>query len=108
MKSDAQLAELFAAFAHPTRIAVLRVLLSHCRTGRQFGDLAADLGLSPSTLKHHLDEMQRAGVLRREVAGRATILSLDLAALSDAAAQLTRLCCSAQPTPQPNHTEFDQ
>lgn len=96
MKSDSELADLFAAFAHPTRIAVLRALLQHCRTGRQFGDLAGDVGIAPSTLKHHLDDMHRAGVLKRRAIGRSTILTLDLGIVADAAAQLTRLCCAAE------------
>jgi ArsR family transcriptional regulator len=95
MKTDSELATLFAAFAHPTRIAILRCLLKCCRTGRQFGDLSSDLGISPSTLKHHLDEMLRTGVLAREPVGRATILKLHLAALAQAAGQLSQLCCSA-------------
>jgi DNA-binding transcriptional ArsR family regulator len=95
MKSDSELAILFAAFAHPTRIVVLRCLLKHFRTGRQFGDLSNDLGVSPSTLKHHLDEMQRAGVLLREANGRSTILKLDLAVLAQAGTQLSQICCSA-------------
>lgn len=95
MKNDSDLAALFAAFAHPTRIAILRCLLQHCRSGRQFGDVSRDLGISPSTLKHHLDEMQRGGVLLREAQGRATILRLDLAALAQAGAQLSQICCSA-------------
>jgi DNA-binding transcriptional ArsR family regulator len=105
MKTDPELAELFAAFAHPTRIAVLRVLLKHCLTGRTFGDLTSDLGISPSTLKHHLDEMHRAGVLRRDVKGRATILTLDLGSLTEAATHLTRLCCAADIAAQPRNTE---
>lgn len=100
MKDDSEIAGLFAAFAHPTRIAVLRTLLQHCLTGRQFGDLSTELGVSPSTLKHHLDEMQRAGVLVREAHGRATILKLDLDTLAQAAAQLSQLCCSAEIGPQ--------
>lgn len=107
MDSDLELANLFAAFAHPTRIAVLRCLLKHCHTGRQFGDLSGDLGVSPSTLKHHLDEMQRAGVLARESLGRATILKLDLSTLAQAAAQLSRLCCSADTEPHPTEREPD-
>ena len=108
MKNDSELANLFAAFAHPTRIAVLRCLLKHCRTGRQFGDLSSDLGVSPSTLKHHLDEMQRAGVLARETLGRATILKLDLSALSQAAAQLAQLCCSADTEPHLTDNGYDE
>ena len=101
MKTDTQLAALFAAFAHPKRIAILRTLLGHALTGRQFGDLVEDLDISPSTLKHHLDEMHSVGVLRREVRGRATMLSLDLGALTEAAAQLTRLCCAAEASLSP-------
>jgi hypothetical protein len=44
--------------------------------------------------------MQRARVLTREILGRATILKLDLSALSQAAAQLAHLCCSADTEPQ--------
>lgn len=103
MKSDSELAILFAAFAHPTRIAVLRSLLKHCRAGRQFGDLSSELDVSPSTLKHHLDEMQRAGVLAREAVGRVTILKLDIGALAEAAAQLSRLCCTEEFGLQPTN-----
>lgn len=102
MKSDSELAKLFAALAHPTRIAVLRCLLKHCRIGRQFGDLSNDLGISPSTLKHHLDEMERAGVLLREANGRATILKLNLAVLAQTGAELSQICCSADSEPHPS------
>jgi DNA-binding transcriptional ArsR family regulator len=95
MKTDSELANLFAAFAHPSRIAILRALLSHGTSGQQFGELAIGLDLSPSTLTHHLREMEAAGVLIREAEGRATRLRLDLAALAGAVGQLTRLCCSA-------------
>ncbi|TQM90538.1 ArsR/SmtB family transcription factor [Roseinatronobacter monicus] len=108
MKNDSELAGLFAAFAHPTRIAVLRCLLKHCRTGRKFGDLSTELGVSPSTLKHHLDEMQIAGVLAREAQGRKTILKLDLGALSEAAAQLSLLCCSAELEARPIYKDPNQ
>lgn len=94
MKTDSELANLFAAFAHPSRLAILRALLSHSTSGQQFGELATGLGLSPSTLTHHLREMEAAGVLIREPEGRATRLRLDLAALAGAVGQLTRLCCS--------------
>lgn len=101
MKDDSQIASLFGAFAHPTRIAVLRCLLKQCRSGMQFGDLSNELGIPPSTLKHHLDEMERAGVMAREAQGRATILMLDLDALAGAAVQLSRLCCTAEIGQQP-------
>lgn len=100
MKSDSELATLFSAFSHPWRIAILRVLLTHAVNGRHFGDLSKDLKISPSTLTHHLNEMENAGVLTRKTVGRTTTLRLDLSALTQATAQLVGLCCSAEPSPQ--------
>lgn len=94
MKSDSELATLFAAFAHPSRIAVLRALLPYGPEGQHFGELAEALAISPSTLTHHLREMETAGVLHRKASGRATKLHLNLAALDGAVKHLTLLCCS--------------
>lgn len=100
MKTDSELADLFAAFAHPTRIAILRALLACAQAGRQFGDLAQALEAAPSTLTHHLNEMERAGVLIRQPEGRATRLRLNLVTLTEAVSQLTRLCCAVEiPSP---------
>jgi len=103
MKSDTELANLFNAFAHPKRIAILRALLMRCPNGCRFGDIASTVRISPSTLTHHLQEMERAGVLRREASGRSTILNLNLANLADAATQLAQLCCSVETAPNPQN-----
>lgn len=93
MKSDSELAVLFAALAHASRIAVLRNLLERGPRGRNFGELAKALEMSPSTLTHHLREMEHAGVLRREVMGRKTRLILELDVLDGAVTHLRHLCC---------------
>lgn len=102
MKTDSELANLFAAFAHPSRIAILRMLLLHGASGRQFGELATALEISPSTLTHHLREMEQSGVLCREPNGRTTKLRLNFDALNGAVTQLASLCCRADDgaTPQ--------
>ena len=108
MKSDLELATLFAAFAHPSRIAVLRVLLPHAISGRTFGDLATALSISPSTLTHHLREMESAGVVHREIIGRSTMVRLNADILNTALTQLTQLCCCFEDQPnhrEPNHQE---
>lgn len=93
MKSDSELASLFDAFAHPSRIGVLRTLLPCAQSGINFGDLAKALGLSPSTLTHHLREMEEAGVVNRQVSGRSTVLRLNTETLTSAVTELTKLCC---------------
>ena len=98
MKNDSELATLFAAFAHPSRIAILRSLLPFESSGQKFGELSKALSISPSTLTHHLKEMENSGVLCREVCGRATTLRLNLEALDGAISQLTALCCCSENT----------
>lgn len=97
MKSDQDLATLFSAFAHPSRVAILRSLLPSGPAGQSFGGLAKALAMSPSTLTHHLREMEQAGVLIRAAEGRATRLRLNLDMLDEAVHQLSTLCCCASP-----------
>ena len=93
MKTDFELAVLFDAFAHPSRIGILRTLLPHAQSGKTFGDLAKALCLSPSTLTHHLREMEEASVINRQVSGRSTVLRLNTETLTSAITELTQLCC---------------
>lgn len=62
--SDAA-ATLLSSMAHPKRLLVLCQLVEGERTA---GELAADVGLSPSALSQHLAKMKAAGIVasRRE------------------------------------------
>ena len=62
--SDAA-AALLSSMAHPKRLLVLCQLVEGERTA---GELAADVGLSPSALSQHLAKMKAAGIVasRRE------------------------------------------
>jgi DNA-binding transcriptional ArsR family regulator len=108
MKTDSELATLFASLAHPSRIAVFRCLLKHGRPGQSFGELAKAIEISPSTLTHHLREMEAAGILRREVAGRSTTLLLELDAMGAAIQQMWHLCCSEETTMDVSQEETAQ
>ncbi len=108
MMNDSEFSALFAAFAHPSRVAILRLLLPHGFHGKNFGEVGRDLDISPSTLKHHIREMEDAGVVVRKVTGRTTNLRVNLSALASAVDQLTELCCSAdhQDTENPEDSEM--
>lgn len=93
--SSNQLAQVFAALGHSRRINVFEHLLRHAATGMNFGKLQEVTKMPPSTLTHHLREMERSGVLIREVTGRSTNLKLDLNTLQHALNHLIGQCCSA-------------
>lgn len=62
-----ELNELFRALADPTRRAMLRELADGPRT---VGELAAPFDISLAGASKHIQMLERAGLLRRDVQGR--------------------------------------
>lgn len=66
--------ELFRALADPTRRAMLRDLAAGPRT---VGELAAPFEITLAGASKHIQVLERAGLLRREVSGRVHTCRLD-------------------------------
>ncbi|HEV7349403.1 metalloregulator ArsR/SmtB family transcription factor [Telluribacter sp.] len=62
---DNRIAELAKAFAHPARVAILR-LLAEKRTCI-CGDLVDELPLSQATVSQHLKELKRIGIIHGSI-----------------------------------------
>ena len=69
-----RLDSLFRALADPTRRAMLRDLAAGPRT---VGELAAPFDISLAGASKHIQMLERAGLIRREVQGRVHTCSLD-------------------------------
>jgi DNA-binding transcriptional ArsR family regulator len=69
---------VFQALADPTRRAMLRRLASGQRT---VGELAAPFRMSLAAASKHVRVLERAGLIRRRVEGRAHICRIDPAPL---------------------------
>jgi arsenate reductase len=93
----ADLATRFAALAHPTRVALIRLLVGAGPGGLPAGELAGALGIAPSSLSFHLREMESAGLIRAARAGRVIRYGAELDAVRSLAAFLTETCCDGQP-----------
>jgi len=73
-------AEIFKALSTPNRLAIFLRLISRCPPGTScafdeeirecVGDVGRDLGISRTTVSHHVKELRRAGLLRVERRGR--------------------------------------
>lgn len=66
--------DLFRALADPTRRAMLRDLAAGPRT---VGELAAPFDITLAGASKHIQVLERAGLLRREVSGRVHTCRLD-------------------------------
>ena len=81
------------ALAHEHRLAVYRLLVSGGPEGLNAGTIAERVGLLPSSLTFHLQNLQRAGLLAQRREGRQLIYSADFSAMNALVAYLTENCC---------------
>src|SRR5262245_25493463 len=78
--SDA-IVRLFKGLADPTRLRMIAAMVDRARCGQ---DLAAEVGVSPATVSHHLRVLSEAGLLRETRQPPYVFYQLDLEQLQGA------------------------
>lgn len=106
MIDSKHISDVFSALAHPLRVDILRTLLPRALEGLTAGELAERTNTPPSTLAHHLREMEQSEVILRRPQGRKTIVTPNLTTLSEISALLTQLCCSQSTRPTQEGAEL--
>ena len=89
----AQAVQRLAALAHPSRLAIFRLLVEAGPQGLAAGALALRLGLPAPTLSFHLKELAQAGLARARPQSRFVIYSAEFAAINGLIGYLTENCC---------------
>jgi DNA-binding transcriptional ArsR family regulator len=77
-----RLNQVFGAVADPTRRAILGRL---GRSPARVTDIARDFPMSLNSVSKHLQVLERAGLVRREIRGREHLCSLNVLPLREAA-----------------------
>ena len=88
-------ASMFKALSNPHRLQVFRQLAACCPPGTAcpvddairytVGSLGEPLGIAPSTLSHHLKELNRSGLVRMERRGKHVECWVDATVLDELA-----------------------
>jgi ArsR family transcriptional regulator, arsenate/arsenite/antimonite-responsive transcriptional repressor len=81
------------ALAHETRLAVFRLLVQRGPGGLSAGTIAQGLGLIPSSLTFHLQQLMHAGLITQRRMSRQLIYSAEYGAMNALLAYLTENCC---------------
>ena len=81
------------ALAQDTRLRAFRVLVQQGPDGLPAGQLAAALGVPPSSLTFHLQQLLHAGLVTQRRASRNLIYAADIAAMNGLVGFLTENCC---------------
>jgi ArsR family transcriptional regulator, arsenate/arsenite/antimonite-responsive transcriptional repressor / arsenate reductase (thioredoxin) len=87
----------FAALAQETRLDLMRLLAARGASGMAAGELAAALGLPPSTLSFHLAALEQAQLVQSVRRGRHLIYSVRFFGLRSLFGFLTETCCGGRP-----------
>ena len=91
-----QAVQRLAALAHPSRLAIFRLLVEAGPEGLAAGALASRLGLPAPTLSFHLKELAQAGLAKARSQSRFVIYTADFAAINGLIGYLTENCCGGR------------
>ncbi|MBB5502501.1 helix-turn-helix transcriptional regulator [Paraburkholderia sp. MM5384-R2] len=82
------------ALAHESRLAIFRQLVVAGPEGMAAGEIAQQLGISPSGLSFHLKDLTHAGLVSPRQEGRFVIYTANFDAMTSLIGFLTENCCS--------------
>lgn len=85
--------QALSALAHETRLAIFRMLVARGPEGLSAGEIAAGLGIPPSSLTFHVQHLHRAGLLTQCRVSRQLIYAADFAGMNGLLGFLTENCC---------------
>src|SRR6266436_4971178 len=81
------------ALAQETRLALFRMLVTCGPEGLPAGVIAERLGVAPSSLSFHLQQLVHAGLIAQRRSSRHLIYSAEYAAMNELLRYLTENCC---------------
>jgi ArsR family transcriptional regulator len=85
--------EALGALAHEHRLAIYRLLVQRGPEGLPARAIGDHVGLVPSSLTFHLQNLQRAGLITQRRESRQLIYSADFAVMNGLVGYLTENCC---------------
>ncbi len=90
----ARYADMLGALGAEPRLRIVRLLLQSHPQGLVVGEIGAELGITPSTLSHHLDKLKNEGLV--SVKRESTFLrcTANTEALQDIVGFLFAECCT--------------
>ncbi|MBS1175193.1 MAG: ArsR family transcriptional regulator [Burkholderiaceae bacterium] len=83
-----------SALAQASRLSVFRLLIQAGAEGLPAGRISEMTGIAPSALSFHLKELNHAGLVSSESAGRFVIYRANTALMNELIGYLTENCCA--------------
>ena len=100
------IAAAFAALGQPSRLKIVRLLLSAYPKGLPAGEIQAELNIAGPTLSHHLDKLRQVGIVTAEKDRQWIWYSVRSAALKHLIDFLFEECCTRNQVVEIENMEF--
>lgn len=94
-------ADMLAAMGTEPRLRIMRLLLSAHPNGMVVGEIGAELGISPSTLSHHLEKLKHEALVKVRREGTYLWYSASTEALEELLGFLYAECCTRNKAVEP-------
>ena len=94
-------ADMFAAMGTESRLRIMQFLLTAHPDGLVVGEIQAELGISNSTLSHHLDKLKNEGLVTVKREGTFLRYTANAEVLQDLLGFLYAECCTRNKAIQP-------
>ncbi|MEI6002567.1 helix-turn-helix transcriptional regulator [Paraburkholderia bengalensis] len=88
---------VLGALAHESRLSIFRTLVVAGPEGIAAGEIAQQLGISPSSLSFHLKDLTHAELVSPRQEGRFVIYTANFDAMTSLIGFLTENCCAGAP-----------
>ncbi len=95
--SEIEIVSALSALAHQHRLRIFRRLVRAGPSGVPAGEIAMDLGISPTSLSFHLKELEHATLVTSTRNGRFVRYAVRVEGMRQLLTYLTEDCCQGQP-----------
>ena len=86
----------FGALSQESRLKVFRLLVQRGTPGLAAGTIASQLGITPATMSHHLEQLNQAGLVASRREGRSIIYSANYDTMQRLINFLLENCCQGK------------
>ena len=86
----------FGALSQESRLKVFRLLVQRGPDGMPAGTIASQLGITPATMSHHLEQLSQAGLVSSRREGRSIIYSAKYDTMQNLINYLMENCCEGK------------
>ena len=97
----ARFADMFSALGTEPRLRIMRLLLSAHPDGMVVGDIIAELGITASTLSHHLEKLKNEDLVKVQRESTFLWYSANADALQELLGFLYAECCTRNKAVEP-------